>query len=98
MYCCLNDGKCAGFSLLSATLGMYTFAVISCGIDHQLQSAIITNTLSQCTKNLLAICITDKISVENMEWVCSTCHSNLSNGKLPICSEARVVQYICVCS
>ena len=58
--------------------------MISCGIDHQLQSVMITNTLSQCTKNLLAVCITDKTSVENMEWVWPTCHSNLhvSNGKL----------------
>ena len=38
----------------------YGLAVISCGIDHQLQSVMITKTLSQCTKNLVAVCILDK--------------------------------------
>ena len=67
MYCCVNDGTRLGFSLLSATLNICGLAVISCGIDHQLQSVMIPNTPSQCTKNLLAVCITDKTSVENME-------------------------------
>ena len=57
---------------------------VRCGIDHQLPSVIITNTQRPCAKNVLTVCITDKTSAENVEWVCSTCHSNLNNGKLSI--------------
>ena len=40
-------------------------------------------------QNLLDACITGKTSVDKTEWVCSTCHSNLSDGKLPVCSKAN---------
>ena len=46
------------------------------------------NKYTKCTKNLLDACITGKTSVDKTEWVCSTCHSNLSDGKLPVCSKA----------
>ena len=42
------------------------------------------NKYTKCTKNLLDACITGKTSVDKTEWVCSTCHSNLSDGKLPV--------------
>ena len=47
------------------------------------------NKYTKCTKNLLDACITGKTSVDKTEWVCSTCHSNLSDGKLPVCSKAN---------
>ena len=47
------------------------------------------NKCTKCTKNLLDACITSKTSVDKTEWVCSTCHSNLSDGKLPVCSKAN---------
>ena len=47
------------------------------------------NKYTKCTKNLLDVCITGKTSVDKTEWVCSTCHSNLSDGKLPVCSKAN---------
>jgi len=51
------------------------------------------NKYTKCTKHLLDVCITGKISVDNMEWVCSTCHSNLSDGKLPVCSKADKMNF-----
>ena len=47
------------------------------------------NKYTKCTKHLLDSCITGKTSVDKTEWVCSTCHSNLSDGKLPVCSKAN---------
>ena len=47
------------------------------------------NKYTKCTKNLLNVCITGKTSVDNNEWICLTCHSNLSNGKLPVCSKGN---------
>jgi len=38
------------------------------------------NKYTECTKHLLDVCITGKTSVDNMEWICSTCHLNLSEG------------------
>ena len=34
------------------------------------------------TKNQFATCVTGTTSVDDTEWICSTCHSNLSDGKL----------------
>ncbi|CAH3031655.1 unnamed protein product [Pocillopora meandrina] len=47
------------------------------------------NKYTKCTKNLLDACITGKTRVDKTEWVCSTCHSNLSDGKLPVCPKAN---------
>lgn len=41
------------------------------------------NKCTKCTKNPLDVCITGKTSVDNTEWASSTCHSNLSDVKLP---------------
>ena len=47
------------------------------------------NKYSKCSKTLLEVSITSTSSKDNTKWICSTCHSNLSNGKLPICSRAN---------
>ena len=60
--------------VLSVALNIYVLAVISCGTDHQLQSAMIINTVHQVHKNLIHVYITGKASVDNTEWVNSTCH------------------------
>ena len=46
--------------VLSVALNIYVLSVISCGTDHQLQSAIMTNTVHQVHKNLIDVCITGK--------------------------------------
>ena len=51
--------------VLSVALNIYVLAVISCGTDHQLQSAMITNTVHQVHKNLINVSITGKASVDN---------------------------------
>ena len=43
---------------------------------------MIINTVPQVQKNLIDVCITCKASVDNTEWVSSTCHSNVSDEKL----------------
>ena len=53
--------------VLSVALNIYVLSVISCGTDHQLQSAMIINTVDQVQKNLNDVCITYKL--------CSTCSS-----------------------
>ena len=67
--------------VLSVALNVYVLAVISCGTDHQLQSVTIINTVHQEHKNLIDVCITGKATVDNTEWVSSTCNSNLSDDK-----------------
>ena len=41
----------------------------------------------------LKACITSTTSIDNTKWICSTCHSNLSNGKLPVCSKANKMEF-----
>ena len=42
---------------------------------------------------LIDVCITGKASVDNMEWVSSTCHSNLSDAKLPVCFKVNKINF-----
>ena len=52
-------------ALLCVALNIFVLAVISCGTDHQLQSAMIINTVHQVHKNLINVSITGKASVDN---------------------------------
>ena len=49
-------------ALLCVTLNIFVLAVISCGTDHQLESAMITNTVQQVHKNLINVSVTGKAS------------------------------------
>jgi len=80
--------------VLSVALNIYVLAVISCGTDHQLQSAMIINTVHQVQKNLIDVCITGKASVDNTEWASSACHSNLSDEKLPVYFKANKMNFL----
>ena len=42
----------------------------------------IPNVPKRC---LIKACITSTTGIDNTKWICSTCHSDLSNGKLPAC-------------
>ena len=53
---------------------------------------MIINTVHQVQKNLIDVCITCKASVDNTEWVSSTCHSNLTDEKLPDESSLRLTK------
>ena len=46
-----------------------------------------------CSESFLDKCITGTKSVSNNEWICYTCHSNLSEGKLPACTKANRMQF-----
>jgi len=74
-------------------LNIYVLAVIHCGNDRQLQSAIVINTVHQVYKNLIDVCITGRASVDNTEWVSSTCHSNISDEKLPVYLKANKMNF-----
>ena len=41
------------------------------------------NKYPKCSETLLKACTTTTTSIHNTKWICSTCHSNLSSGKLP---------------
>jgi hypothetical protein len=42
---------------------------------------------------MLKLCITNVKSVNDREWICGTCHSNLKAGKLPVCSKANNMSF-----
>ena len=46
-----------------------------------------------CSPNLIKMCITDVKSVNNNEWICNSCHSNLLAGKLPVFSKANNMSF-----
>ena len=79
--------------VLSVALNIYVLEVISCGTSHRVQRVVIINTVHQVHKNLTDVCITGKASVDNTEWVSSTCHSNLSDEKLPVCFKANKMNF-----
>ena len=46
------------------------------------------NKYKTCSPNLLEYCLTGLRSVDNFEWICTACDSNLKKGMLPSCSKA----------
>ncbi len=46
-----------------------------------------------CSNEILALCLTGLKSIDNTEWICSTCHSNLKAGKLPTCAKANKMTF-----
>jgi len=77
----------------SVALNISVPAVIHCVTDRQFQNAMIINTVHQVYKNLIDVCITGKACVDNTEWVSSTCHSNLSDEKLPVYLRANKMNF-----
>lgn len=51
------------------------------------------NNYSKCPQNIVDSCITGVKSVDNTEWICCTCHSNLKDSKLPQCSKANGMSF-----
>ena len=41
------------------------------------------NRYKACSQDLVESCVTGVRSVENTEWICRTCDSNLKKGNLP---------------
>ena len=60
------------------------------------------NKCPKSSETLLEACITTTVSVDNTKWIFSTCHSNLSNGKPPVCSKVNKMGFPvkpqCFCS
>jgi len=46
-----------------------------------------------CPQNILTLCLTGVKSINDIEWICSTCHSNLKDGKLPSCAKANKMTF-----
>ena len=46
-----------------------------------------------CSKEILNLCLTGLKSIDNSEWMCGTCHSNLKAGKLPSCAKANKMNF-----
>ena len=51
------------------------------------------SSYNMCPGNILKLCCTNVKSVDNIEWICYTCHSNLEDGKLPACSKANGMKF-----
>ena len=62
-------------------------------VTDQLQSVMLINSVHQVHKNLIDVCISGKGTVDSTEWVSSTCHSNISDGKLPVCFKANKMNF-----
>ena len=48
---------------------------------------------SKCQQTIIKSCITGVKSVDDTEWICNTCHSNLKDNKLPQCSKANGMHF-----
>ena len=47
------------------------------------------NKYPKCSKTLLDACTITTASIDNMKYIWSTCQSNLTNGKLSVCSKVN---------
>ena len=48
---------------------------------------------SNCSLDIIDLCITNVVSVDSTEWICLTCHSCLMSGKLPVCAKANGMSF-----
>ena len=46
-----------------------------------------------CSREILDLCLTGLESIDDTEWICGTCHSNLKVGKLPTCAKANKMTF-----
>ena len=46
-----------------------------------------------CSRKILDLCLTGLKSIDKIEWICATCHSNLKAGKLPTCAKANKMTF-----
>ena len=51
------------------------------------------NLYKMCSDNILDVCVTGIKSINDTEWICSTCHSNLKDGRLPSCAKANKMTF-----
>ena len=51
------------------------------------------NLYKICPPNILQLCLTGVKSINDSEWICSICHSNLKDGKLPSCAKANKMAF-----
>ena len=46
-----------------------------------------------CSREILDSCLTGLKSIDDTEWICGTCHSNLKAGKVPTCAKANKMTF-----
>jgi hypothetical protein len=46
-----------------------------------------------CAREIIDLCITGLKSIDDTEWICATCHSNLNCGKVPSCAKANKMSF-----
>ncbi|XP_078383840.1 uncharacterized protein LOC144666317 [Oculina patagonica] len=51
------------------------------------------NKYKACPQDVVDSCVTGLRSVDDIEWICSTCDTNLKKGKLPSCSKANKMSF-----
>ena len=61
----------------------YKSSVVKCDV----------NKYKVCSQDLFKSCITGLKSVDNTEWICTTCDLNLKKGRLPSCSKANKMSF-----
>ena len=50
------------------------------------------SSYKSCSREIY-LCLTGFKSIDNTEWICGTCHSNLKAGKLPSCAKANKMSF-----
>ena len=61
----------------------YKSSVVKCDV----------NKYKVCSQDLLKSCVTGLKSVDNTEWICTTCDLNLKKGRLPSSSKANKMSF-----
>ena len=51
------------------------------------------NLYKICPINIVKLCLIGVKSINDIKWICSTCHSYLKEGKLPSCAEANKMTF-----
>ena len=79
-------------NLFHKNIGQGPEFICTCCDQMWYKSSVIkcdANRYKTCSQNIVKSCVTGFKSVNDTEWICITCNSNLKKGKVPSCSKAN---------
>lgn len=79
-------------NLFHKNIGQGPEFICTCCDQMWYKSSVIkcdANRCKTCSQNIVKSCVTGFQSVNDTEWICVTCDSNLKKGKVPSCSKAN---------
>ena len=91
-----EDNKSSMISLFHNNIECGPEYICTCCDQLWYRSSVVkcnANKYKACSQDVVKSCVMGLRSVNDTEWICTTCDSNLKTGKLPSCSKANKMSF-----